>query len=496
MDTKILGLTLKDWDELLSTKKASAVRKCLNYYDNNIEEEVIRWLSCPNSGRKDWKKRGFIPRFRNLVSPIVDKSGMLFNQACPTFEVYEKNSTDPSEIYSKIITTIFESSDFEELLIQLDPVLRLLKTCMVLTEWDPIEYKLIDYILHAGNSACVTDKYNKIIGLIYETTDDTYRIYTKDLIYDFVEDNEQYRITSTQINTWGIIPLTVFHDISAPRTGIYNTPGIDLINANEIYNIHLTDTEFSLRWSKLPTLYTNCRFGAGQENIEVVQEWGQALPHLTATAPAIVGGPDRAIIMDSIGVDSPFVEYKAPVFDVASADSTVLQWMQNVAQDWSVRLDVVGNGSANSGFQLVVLELPNMNLKQQRQKQYTKSLSHYYDVIKTILNKVHGVILPPDSLLYIEFPEVVLPVNRIEEENIWTIRIDNGRASIIDYLMETEGVTEQEAITIADQIQTYNTIYKPTIGLSNGTGSGSGNFNNTNHGSGTTTSTGQADQTS
>ena len=462
IEEKILGLTLQQWHDMLECDEAEDVEKALAYLDGEQEEAMEELLSDPHKGRKDWKVRGIIPRFRNLVKPIVIHSGMLFKDSPPTLEVYDKNSKTVDENASNFLYEELSKTEFSEFCITLDETTRLLKSVLVLTQYDPQYNELTFTLLHRSNSAVVMDNnYRTILGLIYETSDDQYRIFTLDTIYDLTEnDNDEIVLVGTQPNPYGIIPASPFYDTNLPRCGFWLCAGMDLVSANEIYNLHLTDAEYALSWAKLPTLYTNCRFNSsGSEELEIATQWGQKLPSLQPAQTGIIGGPGKAIILDSVGIDSPFVEYKAPVFDIAAMDAVVNNWIKNTAYDWSVQLDVAGQGRANSGFQLVVEELPNLELRKQRQKMFSMGFKRWYKIVAQVLNTVNNnTALPLDAELYVDFAEPILPVDQKVQEELWTVKIDTGRASLVDYFEETQGMTEEEALAKIAEINSYKNL--------------------------------------
>lgn len=465
-ETTILGFTLKEWDSFLDGCMAEQAEKALDYLDGDQEEEIRKVLDCPHKGRRAWKSRGIIPRYRNITKPIITHSGMLFKDTAPTFTIYNAGSTIVNQEATNFLYEEFSKIEFTEFAISLDECTRLLKTTVILTQWDAINKELVNTLLHRGNSAVILDPtYRDILGVVYETSeeDDTYRIITKDMIYDYTEgDFEQFVLLGTQQNPFGIVPVTPFYDTNLPRCGFWLQPGMDLINTNEMYNLHLTDTEFALSWAKLPTLFTNCGFDTtGDQELEETHIYGQKLPTMMPTTSSILGGPSKVIQLDSAGVDNPFIEYKAPVFDVKSMDDVVNGWVHNIAQDWSVRIEVQGQGKANSGFQLVVEEMPNLELRKLRQKMFAMGFKRWYKVLRVILNTVYASEkLPVNSELFVEFQHPQLPIEAKEQEDIWTIKLDSGRASLVDYFVETKGMTEEEAMAKIDEINKYNSLGK------------------------------------
>lgn len=468
-EEKILGYTLQEWVEMTDCDEAENVEKCLEYYDGEQEEAMEELLSCPHRGRKNWKERGFIPRFRNITQMVVEKSGKLFKDNPPTITIFDQNTKTANQRATETLLSELDKTDWLEFFNNLDSTTRLVKTTMVLVQYDIIDKSLAFEILHRSNSAVILDPTMKhVVALIYQTSEsdkiETYRIITVDEYIDLIETEDAIGVSRVTIsqripNPYGIVPVAVFHDTRTPRTGFWNKPGMDLIGINELYNLHLTDSEMTISWNKLPTLFTNCSFDDSNTQLELAVAYGQKLPHYMASESALIGGPSRVIQVDSQGVDNPFIEYKSPAIDIKPLDEVVTNWIQQFGHDWSVRMvtDTGGQGKANSGFQLIVEEIPNRELRQQRAKMFANGFKRLYKTIATVLNVQTGrELLPLDSEAFVEFAHAELPTDPTQEQQTWDLAINGGRASVIDYLVEIKGFTKEEAIIKAQEIQQFN----------------------------------------
>ena len=60
--------------ELFENKEAELTEKIIDMYLGEQEEYVVKLLSDPQKGRKDWQTRGIIPRHRNIIKMIIDKN--------------------------------------------------------------------------------------------------------------------------------------------------------------------------------------------------------------------------------------------------------------------------------------------------------------------------------------------------------------------------------------------------------------------------------------
>ncbi len=464
-EEKILGFKISDWVEMIDTKEAKNANKALKYFDGLQEEEMEKLLSCPYKGRKDWQKRGVIPRWRNLTQMIVEKSGKLFKDQPPSLSVY--NGTDANELLSEQISEEFDKAGWLEVFNNHDSVVRLLKTGIILTQFDTESQSLVFETLHRGNCALISDTLQKkILGLIYKTSEfgkvETYRIITLDEYIDLIEVEEngssRVSIANRIPNPYKIVPITLFHDTRLPRTGNWNVPGMDLVSINELYNLHLTDSEQAISWSKFPKLIMiDCDVSGSENETEYVMVPGEIMPRLVNKSSEVVAGPSKAIALQSNGTGNASIEYKTPEVNIEPLDNVVQNWINQFSYDWSVRLNVAGQGSANSGFQLIVEELPNTELRQQRAKMMAYGFAKLYDVVRIVLNTQYNrIVFPYDTTLFIEFDNPSLPVDDKQEEEVWDLRIAGNRATVVDYLIIKQGYTKEEAQQKYEEIKSIN----------------------------------------
>lgn len=457
----------------MNTNEAVKAQRALDYYDGDQERHLISVLNDPNSGRRNWRVRGIIPRYRNITKMVVDKSGLLFKDNVPALVVYDENSDVPNEEKTKAVNDELYRTEWQEVLINLDVVVRLLKTAMLLVQYDSEQQELVFTILHRGNSAVVGD-YNtrKINGLIYTTGDYQYRIITNEEIVDieYRPNVKETIITNREPNTLGTIPVSLFYDTQLPRYGFWNYVDYSIVSLNELVNLHLTDSEYAISWAKLPTLFTNCRLqsdDSGYEQVNVIPDETHSFTprelltggNYSSGGNGVIGGPGRAVQLDSAGVDAPFIKYEGPKIDIKPINEVVDQWIVSVCSDWSVRIDTGGAGRASSGFQLIVEELPNIELRQVRQRMFERGFKRLYKTIGKVLNVVRGEnIFDPTSEVEVEFTLPKLPVNTFDQEKEWTEKINNGRASVVDYLMDVQQLTKQQAEKKYLEIISYNSI--------------------------------------
>jgi len=454
----VAGYTPSQLVQMLDGNEAEFAAKALNYLDGKQEQELVAVLNDSDKGRKDWKKRGFIARHRNLTKMIVEKSGMLFKDSTPLLEIRANGSKEVNTAASESLMNLLDATEWQEVMINMDSVVRLLKTAILLVQWDDNNQTIVFDILHRANCNVIIDPLTKQIAVLIQRTgcsgdSEYYRVWTAETIYDLVTVSQKTSVVDESPNSYGAIPATVFYDTTSPRAGFWVEAARDLVNVNEMYNLHLTDSEFAISWAKRPSLFTNCSLdGYSDESLEVVSVPGSVLPRSVSRSPSITGGPDIAIVLGSSNGDAPFIDYKSPQIDIKPMDEVVQGWIKQTAADWSVRVRADGEKSANSGFQVVVEEVPNLELRQTRARMFEASFKRLYRALVIVTNGA----LPADQQLFAVFPKPNLPVDPKEEEAVWTMKITAGRATEIDYFVEVKGLTPDEAMAKWIEITEFN----------------------------------------
>lgn len=447
----------------LTDEDARWARKTLNYYDGNQVDEMEEFLEDSSGFRKNWAEKGLIPRTRNITKAIVDKSGLIFNSALPKFEVWQGDRVD--EAASAAFRGLIDAADWAETFVNFDNQVRLLKTGLMLVQWDPVRRRLILDALHQGNATVILDPNTRevvelLVALSIDEDGDeiyAYRHFTLDSItdYNYEEESTDITVVASFPNPYGIIPVAPFYDTSIPRYGIWNVIPTDLVGLNEMYNLHLMDSEYSAAWSKVKTLFTNASIGDSSMGTQTWVDPATGIPRQVPAPPSVVGGPGRVVEIDS-GPGAVFLEYKGPDVTLLPIEQMFSQWVRDFAADWSVRLSASGEAGATSGFQLIVEEMPNLELRRQRQKMFTAGFSRLYRVVSRVVAGIPGLALPLDAELYTVFQSPSLPIDDAASEEVWSRKIAEGRASRVDYFVELHGMSRDEAVAKIAEIDAFN----------------------------------------
>jgi hypothetical protein len=511
-DNLIPGKTI-DYDDFFDDE-AIDMQKLVDYYEGDQRDYVISMLDGAMNGfgkRKEWKHRGIVPRVRNVIKSIVDKSGLLFNKP-PQLNIITGVNNEP--VVDPVYQEMLENADWNEVMQNIDVYTRLCGSTIVLqqlsvpdgTTTQNGQYRfdytrgdqLLFTILHYGNTVVkMNEARTKITELAYILDDISYDldkgysnrpknwsycVWTPEEIIE-IQVNEQNdsryssnqqnieTVISREPNPYGIVPASFFYDTRKPRKDFWVRPSEDLIALQEVVNLALTDTEFAIAFQKQKTLFItgdliNDDNNAGDQLIPAAQLGNSPggaiyndIPFYQTRKQSMLGGLGS---IAKLGLDgggtAGKAEFVGPDTDLAALDTIITNYVQAVANDWSVNLNYGGGGKANSGFQLVVEELNNLQLRDMRAQMMQSSLRRFYEITKVIYP---GQLT--DGYLQAEFAPPNLPVNLMEQENIWTLRIDNNRASIKDYFMEEKGLTEQEADAKIAEVMEINA--KTNVGL-------------------------------
>lgn len=441
---------MTDFSKQLSSKVAEKARKIIDYYDGKQYEYMIKQLSDVNSGRRDWRARGLIPRTRNLVKMIIGKSGLITTDKLPNIEIHSNDLLNETE--TQLLNELLIAADYEDTVRNIDPIIRALSTARILVQWDDINKKFVFDILGLHNSATILDQYKNLVTLIYRTSCEhdgsaTFRVFTPELIQDIEVDKDGTEVIRNSVpNPYGFIPLAAFHDTAKPRTGDYNEPPEDIVQLNEIVNLHLTDSEYALKFMKYGTWVTNCNIeGQTSSTPQVTQVYNRNLPVQTNTpGQEVIIGPTQVVKVSTVGIDNPMFEWKTPIVDLQPLDTIVNTWVHDFAADWSVNIKAAGQATATSGFQLVVEEIDNLELKKVRSKQFACGLEQVCMIMMKIANMV-GYNFSEDSKPNVVFSTPILPVAELEDEQVWSLRLREGRASRTEYFITKFDMTLEQA---------------------------------------------------
>jgi hypothetical protein len=456
------------------SQEAAEANKLENYYKGEQTSYLIEMLNGGQGifgGRRDWVERGFKPIIRNIVNSIVDKSGLLFNKP-PKLSITPFGET--RSVVDATFNRIMHRADWLEFFQNVDVYTRLLKSTVVLQQKYIKEdvstvggmYRfnnergdaLMLTMHHKGNSVVRLDiTGTRVIEFAYLTTtptcegDFTYRVITPHLIEDYEVNGDAETLVKSVENADGIVPASMFYDINKPTRGVWVSPPEDILLLQEAYNLYLTDSFFATAHQMQKTLFHDSPIvDPDAEPIDTttpanpnqfqVPRSAQHSSRRNRRKPKI-GGLGATVQVEA-GRDgkTPMVKFDGPESDLRSLHSMIVEIVREFAHDWGVNMRAEGQARANSGFQLVVEEMDNLQLRERRAQSFQAGLRRFYDITQQLYPELI------EGSLKVDFAPPSLPINTTELENTWDQRINGSRGSVLDYYMEVKGMSEEEAL--------------------------------------------------
>jgi hypothetical protein len=338
-------------------------------------------------------------------------------------------------------------------------------------------------LLTRANCAIKMDITGTIINELAFLTSDvtngndfTYRSITPDTIQDYiVKDDVETQDGPSKPNPDGFITANFVYDVRKPRRGGWANIPEDIISLQEMINLALTDTEFAVAHQKQKTLFTNARVegstGKGQNQTllgiphaeEGFTPAGTSYPqNMVNTTNSNMGGLGKVVTVSTGDPQiTPFVKFDGPTSDLDKLNAVMQGLMTAVAADWSVtlRTEGTGQGRANSGFQIIVEEMDNLQLRDQRAISVGAGMRRFYDICQRLYPTL------TEGMLRVKFAPPSLPVNTVEQENLWSDKIAAGRASVLDYMRSVEGLDDEAAWEKILEIQQVNAKLGYTVSL-------------------------------
>ncbi len=465
----------------LRTDEAIKAQKLIDFYEGDQLKYVVKDLQ---KYRKNWKKRTIIPRTRNITKSIVDKSGLLFNQP-PTLEIVTGPGAVP--VVDMQFNEMMEHSDWIEHFQNIDVYTRLCKSTVVLQQKYVAAPAITQHgqyvpdfeagdalmltLLTKANCEVVTDiTGNHIIELAFLTSDIaggkfTYRDITPEFITDWQVND--IGLTETRIeqvpNKDGFVPASFFYDVNRPLDCEWANIPEDIVALQEMLNLALTDTEFAMAHQKAKTLFTNARVenssAKGSPTIPTAPisdegfdgSTGRYVQEDVGNNSENMGGLGNVVtVVAPDAATTPYVKFDGPVSDLDKLTGVMEQLSVGVAYDWGVSLRHDGAGRANSGFQIIVEEMDNLQVRDQRGQSMQGALRRFYNITKKLYPTLKA------GMLRAKFAPPSLPVDTMEQEQLWDLKIQGGRASVYDYLRQVDGLDDAAAKEKMLEIQQIN----------------------------------------
>lgn len=361
---------MKTWQQhldLLTQTSVVSANRAIDYLVGDQIKHIEDILSDENRGITKWQSRGVEPVMNNLTKKIVDRSAKSYSKD-PERLVFTGDTESPTdtERYDDIL-----AGEGNEFIDSLDAYSRLLKVSLMLVQYVEETGEYSFSVLHRGN--CDVDynrKLKTIESLIYTAEapgasgGKMFHHWTPTTITDIEVDQGIGRVVSTEDNPYSIVPVAVLRDIGKPVTGFWpNDAWDELIRLNEVVNMFCTEWRFASKYQTFPSTVTNANIKNDQ-----------------------VAGVDSIVKIDTaaVGEAAVFYELSSPTVNLDQFKEAVADLIEEVADNWGVKLEVGGTATADSGFQLIVQENNSLETRQKRIKSAKSFEIDLFRVVSTI----------------------------------------------------------------------------------------------------------------
>lgn len=393
--------------KLLSDVDAQNANKLIDYKNFDIHKHLEDLL---NEETPKQRTMGIIPRYGNLVNEFIKDTPSI------TSEVFTINCSDKMKDY-------LNRSQFMSFLQELESYLKIMNSVIVVVQYNQNEDNFNFDIIHRGNMMYVEDE-SGITELAYKVgewndriEDKIYsmqRVQTKDVVYEVLEEDRAVQVVNEYQNNYNQIPIQMFYYTSIPYRNKFTKPHTDLLSIADTYNLHLTYISFTSKQNKFATLFTNGK-----------------LPE------DYIVSPNSVVEIEQYDKDV-YLEFKSPGVDL----KTEYELLNGFVDRFYERSFITTSTSnIRSGIQLYLYD-----------KRMKKSMNNIIEVFKkctiNLLNEiVRQISIFKGQTETIDNVDIKIHdfIDPESYEKVQTERIENGRASIVDYLMESHNLTEVEA---------------------------------------------------
>lgn len=421
--------------QCLTEDDTVSAQRAVDFYEGDQTRLMREILNNKGRGITHWHERGVMTIWVNYVLDIIRQSSHTYDSQ-PKREVF--TGEDVNESITDLYNNLLIDAGFEFASQGLDELSRLLKSTLLFIQWVPDKNKYNFVLLGRHNSHVEWDSLTGTVkSLMYATCDaglsggQMFRHITPDTVTE-IEFFAGDGVTSDRVksidetNPYGIIPVAPLFDVRIPSTGFYGRPAWeDLVSFNAAKNMFHIEAKFGSRFGLLGMPVTNAKIADGT-----------------------VMSPDAIIQVVQTDPDIPiFFEFRAPQVQI----DEFLPWLDGLTRDigrsWGVTFEADGAGSADSGFKLIVKELPNTELRQTRRKaalQFEQELFNTLRIMHSV-DSPSAEQIPNEAKLKVEFTAPLNVVNEKEVHDIAKEDLALGTLSKVEYIMKRDKVSREDA---------------------------------------------------
>lgn len=309
-------------------------------------------------------------------------------------------------------------------------------------ENDPTEATAVAYTIRQQIDSPVAER-SDIFAM---WTDSEYRIVT--LKKDGSVDKD---IEPAVPNPYGRIPIAWFS--TEPQIDAFWPDRLfPMVNANERANIQLTNLDVALDYQSFSTLYTS-GMPEGSKLLVGVQRYIN-----------IPLNPETGQAAGSVGYVTPSPQLQA-VWQIINDNIALSASMMGISPE------AIRQGSQfSSGYQLRLSKSDVIDRNMAKRSAYREPLRQLLQNIMDCNTFNTAVKLPADAMLKIDFADVKIENDPLQEEQLRSLKIQNGTMSRVDAIMQDNpDLSREDAIERITEIDSDNNRFKiPNDSFSDG----------------------------
>ena len=429
-------------------------KKCVDYYNYNQKNwlyEKINNTITKSFTSKEYRRRA---RCEDLTRQIIDDISLLFqNPVNVNLENIEgKENEDLQDVLSDNLfnATMQQVNRFVNLLgdVAVVPAIREEKVCLdIITsdnifilpdKNDPVKAKGIAY--QVGRE---TKGWN-----VFKERTDIYHMWTKEGKFELYV--SESGIVKKEVRLENVpsydneIPVVVFRNYK-PVNHFFKPGDNPLVEANESINYSMTRLDLMRDYN------TPLRVSQGLDKQEDLYSGVTVAINHSETEMGKFG-------------DTKFINPNAPIQEETQ---TINYNKTNIAISNSLSKNSVTGETFTSGFHLEVSQQDKLNKNRQERPFYEQKIKKLIRYIMMTANNLSDYNFNTEQDVIVDFGEITFYKNKMDTAKLRTMQINNKTKSRIDFIMEDEQVNREQAIEIANRIDSETNKYSPKADFEN-----------------------------
>jgi len=242
-------------------------------------------------------------------------------------------------------------------------------------------------------------------------------------------------------NTYGRIPIVWFRT-DLPIDTFFLENGYPIMNCNERANIQLTSLDIGTDYQAFATMVT------------------EGLPEGKIIKAAVTRYINFPLGDDLKPVGRAY--FINPSVDLKQIWEIINQNIDLYASLMGISTQAIKQGTAfSSGYQLRLSKSDIIDYNNKKRSMYRESVRQLVQLTMDCARLYGGQAMPEDAGIGIDFADVTVETNPLEQEQIRGLKITNGTMSRIDAIMDDNpDLTREQAEETAKRIDADNRIFK------------------------------------